>query len=132
MDNWNRKKQDLTVKVDRVLKNAWEPRETTDGSRGIVLLSAQTMRLDPGAIEKVRTGVALTPPVGYTGLVVTEGNLGNYGVRISAGVELITPGEEAEVTLMNSGVYPYYIHSGDPIATVLFIRTPKTGIVMNS
>ena len=98
---------------------------------GYDLYSADSVIIEPGARTKIDTGVAITPPSGFYGQILSRSGLAaNHNIDCLAGV--IDPDYTGPliVLLQNSGKMAYHVHKGDKIAQLVFLAmaTPQLQI----
>lgn len=121
----------------RVLPHGAEvplPRRMSGGAAGFDLCAAETLTLNPGRFQRVKTGLALAVPPGLEAQVRPRSGLAaRHGVTV-----LNAPGTidadfrgELEVLLINHGVEPLAISVGMRIAQLVFARveTPEFTVV---
>lgn len=106
------------LKVLKLDPDAKIPTMVSDGYTGLGLYAAREITIHPGDIRQVHTGIAVDIPDGCYGHVVTDPSLAAIGVRDAGGATSIYPGHRGEVLLyiINDGIYPYTIKTGDMIA----------------
>jgi len=95
---------------------------------GYDLFSAVNTIIEPQSRCKINTAIALTPPAGYYGQILSRSGLAaNRNIDCLAGV--IDPDYKGPimVLLQNSGKSPYHIQQGDKIAQLVFLAmaTPE-------
>mmetsp|Transcript_14552 Transcript_14552/g.20797 ORF Transcript_14552/g.20797 Transcript_14552/m.20797 type:complete len:1557 (+) Transcript_14552:1335-6005(+) len=112
--------------------NATTPTRGTANSVGYDLFSAADVTIEPQSRTKVPTDVAITPPPGYFGQLLSRSGLAaNKNIDCLAGVIDPDYTGNINVLLQNSGKTPYYIHKGDRIAQLVFLKidTPTLEVV---
>jgi dUTP pyrophosphatase len=111
-----------TAKIVLLDPTATIPTRGTPEAVGFDLVSAVNIVLEPLSRCKVNTAIALTPPAGYYGQILSRSGLAaNHNIDCLAGV--IDPDYTGPlmVLLQNSGRSPYHIHQGDKIAQLVFL-----------
>lgn len=102
------------------------PEYATAGS-ACIDLSANTdadIILEPSQKIIIPTGIALEMPPGIVGLIFPRSGLGiKHGIVLSNSVGVIDSDYRGQihVGLVNNGIEPYTIHSGDRIAQMAFM-----------
>lgn len=101
------------------------PRRSTEGSAGYDLFAAiqEPLSVEPGALVKVPTGVAIAlPGPDVVGLVYARSGLAvKHGIALSNGVGVIDSDYRGEIVagLCNLSEVPYLIHPGERIAQLV-------------
>jgi dUTP pyrophosphatase len=109
----------MKLEIQKLDDRAIVPRYMTEGSAGLDICAIEEKLIEPGRIERIRTGLALAVPEGYEGQVRPRSGLAaKHGVTI-----ICSPGTfdadyrgELIVPLVNHGDCPFSIHPGDRIA----------------
>ncbi len=92
------------------------------------LQARQEVVLAPGERVSVPTGIAVSIPEGYAGLVLPRsGHARRSGIGLVNSPGLIDSGYrgEIEVLLINHGHEPVRFEAGDRIAQLLIVEVPK-------
>lgn len=106
------------------------PHYATDGAAGMDIVSAETVRLAPGARHAVATGLAVAIPHGYEIQVRPRSGLAiKHGITVPN-----TPGTidsdyrgELKVILINHGTEPFAIERGDRVAQLVLAAVTQAG-----
>jgi dUTP pyrophosphatase len=112
-----------TAQFVLLMTNAKLPTRGSPQSVGYDLYSAQEICLAPHTRVKVLTDIALTPPQGHYGQILSRSGLAaNKSIDCHAGV--IDPDYTGNITVLlnNSGDNAHHIHIGDKIAQLVFIK----------
>ena len=111
------------------------PAYQSAGAAGMDLLAAlpenRTLVIEPGARDRVPTGLALAIPEGYEAQVRPRSGLADrHGVTV-----LNAPGTidadyrgEVQVILINHGQTPFVVHRGTRIAQIVFARVARVAL----
>lgn len=99
------------------------------GDAGADLVSAESLRLEPGQRALVGTGVSIALPDGYVAFVVPRSGLATrHGITIVNSPGTVDAGYRGEikVTLLNTDASePYDIAVGDRIAQLIVMPVPR-------
>lgn len=127
--------EDIQVRVVNLYPDLPLPAYMTPGSAGIDLLAAveNPVKIEPGSIRLVPTGLKIAIPEGYEGQVRPRS-----GLALKHGITCLnTPGTidadyrgEVKVILINLGSEPYAIHRGERIAQLVFNQIAKANFVV--
>lgn len=122
----------INVKRDADAVGIPLPTYATDGAAGLDLRACEAVRIQPGEVAAVRTGLYLEIPPGFEGQVRPRSGLAlHHGITI-----LNAPGTidsdyrgEIRVILIHHGQEPFDIERGDRIAQIVF--APVTRVEMH-
>jgi len=77
----------MKLEVQRLSDNAVLPSRATPGSAGLDLYSVQPRMIHYGSVSAIPTGVAVSIPAGYVGLIWPRSGLSaKHGIDVLAGV----------------------------------------------
>lgn len=103
------------------------------GDAGADLVSAESLRLEPGQRALVGTGVSIALPDGYVAFVVPRSGLATrHGITIVNSPGTVDAGYRGEikVTLLNTDASePYDIAVGDRIAQLIVMPVSRANFV---
>ena len=103
------------------------------GDAGADLVSAQSLRLEPGTRALVGTGVRIAVPEGFAAFVVPRSGLATkHGITIVNSPGTVDAGYRGElkVTLLNTDAHePYDIAVGDRIAQLIIMPVVRARFV---
>lgn len=103
------------------------------GDAGADLVSAESLRLDPGQRALVGTGVSIALPDGYVAFVVPRSGLATkHGITIVNSPGTVDAGYRGEikVTLLNTDASaPYDIAVGDRIAQLIVMPVSRANFI---
>ena len=88
------------------------------------LYAFETVSIPAGATVLVSTGIAMSIPKGYSGLIWDRSSMGVKGIHRHAGVIDCNYRGEVKVCLHNTTKEPYHIEKGDRIAQMLIQEAP--------
>ena len=90
---------------------------------GADLRTPRHVKIMPGEIKAVPTGVRVAIPEGYVGLLFARSSLCNFGVMLANGVGVIDSGYtgEIQVPLANVGSRTQRVAAGERIAQLIIV-----------
>ena len=93
------------------------------GDAGMDLRASEEMFINPGEIVKVDTGLKISVPQGFVGLVVPRSSLGSKGITVANSPGTIDSGYRGPlmVVLINHTSNMYYVDEGERIAQLLIV-----------
>ena len=118
-----RKTLECGIDVVRLNTLAVVPNRSNPTDAGYDLYSIEYKSIQPGQRELVKTGISMSIPSDYVGLIWPRSGLAvKHGIDTMAGV--IDSGYRGEicVVLQNHGSNTYVVNAGDRIAQMLFQR----------
>jgi dUTP pyrophosphatase len=115
----------LIVKVQKLDSRAKLPKYAHDGHNGDLaadLFSIEEVVIQPGAVSRLRTGIAIELPEGYGALVEDRSGLATRGITTLAGV--IDPGYRGELLVVTTNLSQeaFKIAAGDRVAQLRIVR----------
>jgi dUTP pyrophosphatase len=123
----------VTDSVDVLIIAPEPPTYAHPGDAGADLVSAESLRLEPGQRALVGTGVAIALPDGYVAFVVPRSGLATkHGITIVNSPGTVDAGYRGEikVTLLNTDASePYDIAVGDRIAQLIVMPVSRAKFV---
>jgi dUTP pyrophosphatase len=123
----------VTDSVDVLIIAPEPPTYAHPGDAGADLVSAESLRLEPGQRALVGTGVAIALPDGYVAFVVPRSGLATkHGITIVNSPGTVDAGYRGEikVTLLNTDASePYDIAVGDRIAQLIVMPVSRANFV---
>ena len=127
----------VRIGYKRLYPRARSPERATPGSAGFDLTACldEPLRIDPGKVALVPTGLALAIPSGYEGQVRARSGLAlKHGIAVLNGPGTIDSDYRGPlgVILANLGSEPFTIRDGDRIAQIVFARVPRVELVEES
>lgn len=103
------------------------PSHATPGSAGMDLRSREHVRINPGEVVKVATGVRVAVPEGYAMLILPRSGLASNGITVANAPGLVDSDYRGEVCVLlrnqSSTVWP--IMFGERIAQAVFVAVPQ-------
>lgn len=109
------------INVVRLNGSAVVPSRSNPTDAGYDLYSIEPKVIKPGKRQLVKTGISMSIPVNYVGLIWPRSGLAvKHGIDTMAGV--IDSGYRGEicVVLQNHGEDDYVVNTGDRVAQILF------------
>lgn len=111
----------MEIEIKILYHGGKTPSQNTMGDAGYDLYSAESIIIPPGERETIDTGIALSIPYNYVGLIWPRSGLSvKNGIDVLAGVIDCTYRGEIKVCLLNTGGQDVVINKGDKIAQILF------------
>lgn len=110
----------MTIKIKKLHENATVPSYANEHDAGMDFHSNETIILQPNERKLVSTGIAMTIPAGYVGLIWDKSGIATkHGIKTMAGV--IDAGYRGEIKILvyNLSNESYTIESGKKIAQML-------------
>lgn len=105
---------------------------------GFDLYSTEDVFIEVGQTKKISTGIALSIPAGYYGLIADRSSMGSSGLKVMGGIvdtayigELavflsnLTNGNDNETVLMRKGKQ---IRTGDRVAQIIIHSIPDVSL----
>jgi dUTP pyrophosphatase len=121
----------LTVRIRRLAPHVPLPEYQTAGAAGFDLAASEDMRVDPGAVALVSTGLVIRVPDGYfLGVFARSSTPLKRGLIVSNGVGVIDADycgaeDEIKIQVMNVTREAVVVKAGDRIAQGLFIPVAR-------
>jgi dUTP pyrophosphatase len=123
----------VTETVDVLIIAPEVPAYAHPGDAGADLISAESVRLEPGQRALVGTGVRIALPEGYAAFVVPRSGLATrHGITIVNSPGTVDAGYRGEikVTLLNTDTKETYdIAPGDRIAQLIVLPVPRVRFI---
>lgn len=98
------------------------------GDAAVDLYARSGFVLDPGSRASVATGLAVSLPLGWAGLVLPRsGHAAKYGIGVVNSPGLIDSGYRGEISviMINHGEEPVSFERGDRIAQLAVVSVPE-------
>jgi dUTP pyrophosphatase len=123
----------IELEVTRLRDDAELPSQAYPGDAGLDLVACEEVTLRPGERAVVPTGIAVSIPVGYAGLVTPRSGLAaRHGISVVNGPGLIDSGYRGEVKaiLLNTdGSESFTVERGMRIAQLVLVPVAAARIV---
>ena len=117
----------IELQVARLRDDALLPSQAYEGDAGLDLAACERIELAPGERAVVGTGLALSIPEGWAGLVLPRSGLAaRHGITIVNGPGLIDSGYrgEVKVILLNTDAKEtFFVEAGMRIAQLVLVET---------
>lgn len=120
----------MTIHIKKLTSTAKLPNYAHPHDAGMDLYSCETTIIPPGERQLIPTGIAMSIPAGYVGLVWDKSGIAtNHGLKTMAGV--IDAGYRGEVKILvhNLSSKPYTVEAGSKIAQLLIQPVEQKKIV---
>ncbi len=112
------------IQIKRLSKTARVPVRATEGSAGYDIFADCEAEIAPGAVERIKTGIAIAVPRNDVAAFIyaRSGIASKFGVSPANCVGVIDSDYRGEimVPLMNHGSTPFSVKPGDRIAQMVF------------
>jgi len=123
--------ESLKVRILRPLFFHQLPSRSEPGSIGYDLCADNSFKIYPGKIEKITTGLAMSPPNGYYIQIMSRSSLALENIHVVGGT--VDPSYTGEIIIMleNRGACAVWINTGDRCAQMLLLKiaTPSIEVV---
>jgi dUTP pyrophosphatase len=123
----------IELEVTRLRDDAELPSQAYPGDAGLDLVACEEVTLRPGERAVVPTGIAVSIPVGYAGLVTPRSGLAaRHGISVVNGPGLIDSGYRGEVKaiLLNTdGRESFTVERGMRIAQLVLVPVAAARLV---
>lgn len=117
-------KNNLFVYIKKLTRMANTPTRGTEQAAGCDLYAEHDTTIPPGETRIIRTGIAISIPDGFFGMVCSRSGLSaKYGLRMANGIGVIDSDYRGElmVPLYNDSSLPRYINVGDRVAQLIIV-----------
>jgi dUTP pyrophosphatase len=121
----------LSVRIRRLADGVPLPEYQSAGAAGFDLAASQDVRVEPGAVALVPTGLVIEVPTGYfLGIFARSSTPLKRGLMVANGVGVIDsdycgPADEIKIQVVNFTREPVQIKAGDRIAQGLFLPVAR-------
>jgi len=121
----------LTVHITRIHRDAQLPSYATRDAAAFDLASVETVRVEPGRVALVPTGLVVRVPLRmFLGIFARSSTPLKRGLMIANGVGVIDPDycgrtDEIKIAVMNFTDEPVIVRPGDRIAQGIFLEAPR-------
>jgi len=109
----------MKLRVKRISSEAKLPVYQHPGDAGMDLFAAEEVKLSPGEVKAVPTGIKMAIPDGYVGLIWDKSGISLQGVHRLAGVVDAGYRGEVKVVMVNLGKEPFVFKQGQKVAQML-------------
>lgn len=110
-----------TLKVKKLSEDATTPTRAHSTDAGLDIYATTSTQIFPGETKALGTGVALSVPTGFVGLLCDRSSMGLRGFKVLGGVVDAGYTGEVKVILHNLGPFTQHIGANDKIAQLLLI-----------
>ena len=108
------------ININVINMNAKIPTRGSDESAGLDLHTVESVTIPPGHRTLLKTGLAMSMPRGYVGLIWPRSKLAaKMGIDVLAGVVDSDYRGELHVSLLNTGLDSVEIQTGDKVAQLI-------------
>ncbi len=123
----------IDLEVTRLRDDAELPSQAYPGDAGLDLIACEEVTLGPGERAVVPTGIAVSIPAGYAGLVTPRSGLAaRHGISVVNGPGLIDSGYRGElkaILLNTDGTESFTIERGMRIAQLVVVPVATARLV---
>ena len=111
------------ININLLHINAKIPSLGSDESAGLDLHTIESVTIPPGHRALLKTGIAMSMPAGYVGLIWPRSKLAaKMGIDVLAGVVDSDYRGEIMISLLNTGLDTVEIKAGDKVAQMIIQR----------
>lgn len=112
------------IKIKKLFEGADLPTKGNLSDAGYDLYSSEKVSIPAGATVLVSTGVAMSIPTGFVGLIWDRSSMGVKGIHRHAGVIDSGYRGHIKVCLHNASCETYHVERGDRIAQMVVQESP--------
>ena len=111
------------MEIETVCAEDMKPTRAHEHDAGADLRASESAFIGSGRFAKVSTGVRVSIPEGYVGLLAARSSLFGHGLLMANGVGIIDAGftGEIKVPLFNAGNLPSIVLAGERIAQLVIL-----------
>ena len=111
------------ININLLHINAKIPSRGSEESAGLDFHTIESVTIPPGQRALLKTGIAMSMPAGYVGLIWPRSKLAaKMGIDVLAGVVDSDYRGEIMISLLNTGLDPVEIKAGDKVAQMIIQR----------
>ena len=111
------------ININLLHINAKIPSRGSEESAGLDFHTIESVTIPPGQRALLKTGLAMSMPAGYVGLIWPRSKLAaKMGIDVLAGVVDSDYRGEIMISLLNTGLDPVEIKAGDKVAQMIIQR----------
>ena len=111
------------ININLLHEDAILPSRGSEESAGLDFHTIESVTIPPGHRALLKTGVAMSMPAGYVGLIWPRSKLAaKMGIDVLAGVVDSDYRGEIMISLLNTGLDPVEIKAGDKVAQMIIQR----------
>ena len=111
------------ININILHEDAVTPTRGSKESAGLDLHTIESVTIPPGQRALLKTGLAMSMPAGYVGLIWPRSKLAaKMGIDVLAGVVDSDYRGEIMISLLNTGLDPVEIKTGDKVAQMIIQR----------
>lgn len=120
----------MQLKIKKIHREAILPKYATIGDAGMDLFVMEEVKITPGEIARIRSGISMEIPDGYVGLCWDKSGLAQkHGIKVLAGV--IDSGFRGELVMavVNLGKETYVFEKGHKVMQMLIQKVEHPEII---
>ena len=111
------------ININLLHEDAIVPSRGSEESAGLDFHTIESVTIPPGHRALLKTGIAMSMPAGYVGLIWPRSKLAaKMGIDVLAGVVDSDYRGEIMISLLNTGFDPVEIKAGDKVAQMIIQR----------
>ena len=111
------------ININLLHEDAIVPSRGSEESAGLDFHTIESVTIPPGYRALLKTGIAMSMPAGYVGLIWPRSKLAaKMGIDVLAGVVDSDYRGEIMISLLNTGFDPVEIKAGDKVAQMIIQR----------
>ena len=108
------------ININLLHEDAIVPSRGSEESAGLDFHTIESVTIPPGQRALLKTGLAMSMPAGYVGLIWPRSKLAaKMGIDVLAGVVDSDYRGEIMISLLNTGLDPVEIKAGDKVAQMI-------------
>ena len=112
------------LKIKKLFESAQAPTKGNSTDAGYDLYSSEKVSIPAGATVLVSTGICMSIPDGFVGLIWDRSSMGVKGIHRHAGVIDSGYRGHIKVCLHNTSCGPYHVEKGDRVAQIVIQEAP--------
>ncbi len=113
-----------SIKVKKISDTSRVPAKSNSSDAGYDLYSSEKVSIPAGATVLISTGICMSIPEGYVGLIWDRSSMGVKGIHRHAGVIDSGYRGHIKVCLHNTTCDTYHVERGDRIAQIVIQEAP--------
>lgn len=120
----------MQIKIKKLSPNAVLPNYAHEGDAGMDFFAVENTLIKKGEVVQVKTGIAMSIPMGFVGLLWDKSRLSQkFGLKNLGGVVDAGYRGEVMVGIVNLGSEDYTFEAGDKVAQMLIQKVESPEVV---
>lgn len=118
------------IRIKKISDVATTPTKSYGPSEGgYDLYAAEEAVIQSGSVAKIKTGIAMEIPLGYSGFIWPRSSMGSNGTDIYGGLVDSSYRGEIVVCIYNGCGSPYMVNIGERCAQIVIQKTPHFELI---